>query len=455
MAGMIACDEDDYYRDNFLPLDTMSYIGLSVLGLMLVIATMGGVGGNVVILPVLLIFFQFDPKVAIGHTSLFSALSGLSRVLYERFQCENEDGEKKKKRVNFHLVLLSGAPAILGSFIGANMNKLSPEIIIMATALVLQLFLLFFSFKQFNTKRKEEKEQLTESVHESTSRKSTEINNASREFDDNLNALLLTDASPLTSNYHKKSNKPLTSSLSPTSYASFRTQESRLTKIETTNFMILALFMVLSPGFEYLRGSNSTPSIIDNEYCSDLNGILIASYVAVLIILGLICREMVLIRNRNVILEDSDLELSPSTTIKFMFSILLVATVGGFVSAGSSTLLTMMIIYFGLSPFNASSTSLFVVIIFSGSSASIYYLNGFIYGWCVVIAGAVVVLSTLLTRMTLYQYFLRHGKASIILLFISLMMLITIPSNIMQVGPHIKKQYDKGVDILEFKSFCE
>lgn len=476
--------EADYYREDFLPLDQMSWVGLVVLAVMLSIATMGGVGGNVVILPVCLIFFKFNPKVAIAHTAFFSAVGSITRVLYEKLQgcmTTKKSKKSKKKLPNYHLVMLSAPPAILGSFFGANANKLSPEILIMGTALVIQIALLWYSFRQYCKQRSLELMQAREEREESKDEeddKAAHLRRSHLREEDSKNQAtyaLLTDASPTSfgpaiSSYDLSPTREdktldafsptmLTGNYNKSLYASLRDIEEgrkvKQTKLKLVDGCFLIIFMALSPTFEYLRGTKTIKSIIGNQICTDNDFYLLGGYVAVLLLFSLMIREIILRRNKGIEQDSNSVEISAGYSSKFMIAMFFVSLVGGFVSSGASTLITMTIIAFGISPFSASSTGLVVVIIFSGSSATIYYLNGFIYYHCALIGSAVVVLSTLITRMTVYQYFLKHGKASVILLFISLMMLITIPSNLLQVAPHIKSEYDKGKNIFAFDSFCK
>jgi uncharacterized membrane protein YfcA len=462
----------------------MSWAGLAVLAVMLCIATMGGVGGNVVILPVCLIFFRFNPKVAIAHTALFSAVGSITRVLYEKLQgCTTKKKSKarRKKLPNYHLVMLSAPPAILGSFFGANANKLSPEILIMGTALVIQLALLWYSFRQYCKQRSLELMQAREEREESKDEeeeKAAQLRRSHLREEESRNQAtyaLLTDASPTSfgpaiSSYDLSPTKDektldafsptmLTGNYNKSLYASLRDIEEakkvRQTKLKLVDGLFLLIFMSLSPAFEYLRGTKTIKSLIGNQICSEQDFYLIGGYVGVLLLFSMLMRAVILRRNRGIEQDSSSVEISAGYSFKFMVAMFIVSLVGGFVSSGASTLITMAFIAFGLSPFSASSTGLVVVIIFSGSSATIYYLNGFIYYHCALIGSAVVVLSTLITRVTVYQYFLKHGKASVILLFISLMMLITIPSNLLQVGPHIKSDYDNGKNIFAFESFCK
>ena len=232
--------------------------------------------------------------------------------------------------------------------------------------------------------------------------------------------------------------------------------QSIQTSLAISDLVIFTVLMFLSPTFTLLRGTKTRESLIGNSICSAFDIFLLIAYPCILILFSLLVNEIVLLRNvgRKFYRAENDIKIDAMFSLRFISVIFIVTTLGALVSTGSSTLISLVLIWMGLSPFLASSTCLVVVIIFSGSSAMIYYLNGQIYLPCALIGGVAVLVATILTRMTLYQSFLKRGKASLILLFISLTMFMTVPSNIYQVYPHLKQDHDAGKNIWAFNRFC-
>jgi len=427
---------DNYYKSSFDPSDPLTIVGLVLMCIVMCLATLGGVGGNTVILPVCLIFFKFSPRVAIAHCALLSAIGSLSRTVYEQIQAHTHDHvvkghDRTKPKANIHLVLLAAPPAVLGSFFGVTLNKLSPEIIIMGSSLILQVYLLYYSFHKYRVKSAEER---LASAAVSGGYAGVKAGGVAEQTIDVQSASIGQEVG------EQKGEVPE------------ETDQSELTWVD---FFLLVFMLAINPLFVYVRGSDVIPSLIQNKQCSNMDYLLLGTYVTSLLILCMMTRALILSRNpRRKVVADMDVAITENYTLKFMPSIFAVAFVGGFLSSGSCTLITMSMIVFGLGPFVASSTSLVVAVIFSGSSAMVYWLNGNIYPSCALIGGAVVALSTTLTRATLYQQFVRLGKSSIILLFIFVMLVFTIPSNLWQVVPHIKQEYDQGKDIWAFSSFC-
>lgn len=422
--------EDGYYKDSFWPLDIMSIIGLVVLALMLVLATLGGVGGNGVIIPVCLIFFRFDPKAAVAHASIFAAIGSIGRIVYEKVtQATKKDS---KSLTNYHLILMAGPPSVLGAFIGTTLNKMSSEAVIMILTFIVQVGVVYETFRMYQKKRAEES--MVRGAYGTPNANASEPTDESQN-DVTKSALRLSD-------------------LNSSSLQQPKTVQTAITLLDLLFFIV---YVSLNPVFALLRGTSAMPSLIDNQECSSFDLYLLASYGGILLLLTFLVNEVILIRNvhcNKFYRAENDLPIDTKFSLKFIPVVLLVTTLGAYVSTGSSTLITLLLIWMGLSPFLASSTCLIIVAIFSGSSAAIYGLNGLIYWPCAIIGGVIVLLTTVVTRMTLYQSFLKHGKASLVILFISITMMITVPSNIYQVFPHIRQDYNAGKNIWAFLPFC-
>lgn len=93
----------------------MAYIGFAMLGLIMFMATLGGVGGTSAILPTALIFFSLEVHEAVSHTALFAFMSTFGRLLYEIISTMKTPA---KRRINFHLVIIAAPVMFFGSFLG-------------------------------------------------------------------------------------------------------------------------------------------------------------------------------------------------------------------------------------------------------------------------------------------------------------------------------------------------
>lgn len=443
------------YQTDLLPFNMMSTIGLFVLSTIMVIVTLGGISGANVILPIILIFFRFEPKIAIAHTTVLSLLSVITRVTYEIYL--SMKGKHYAPKINYHLVMIGSGPCILGAFIGVEFNKMCPVAIIVILTCVLLTVILYFSGKKFLQKYREEKENeakkakesLMESLLDNTKEQKSNDGNESKKRPRDTFERSAGSELDLNDKLKVSEEEGLISKVDSTA------RESNQYKITFVDSLILLIMLLVNPFVTLLRGSHYIKPLISMERCSWRDFSVLISYVSFLIIITMYCATSVYKRNKNLPLGPKDVEFNSFPKIaQYALSIMTASFVGGFLASGSTTILSILLMLSGIDTFIASSTTLLIAIIYTTSSAVLYSMNGFIYLSCALIGGAVVVLSTLVTRMTIYQYFLKHGKASMILLFISIMMMITIPSNIIQVGPHIKQQYDEGKNIFKFESFC-
>ena len=443
--------EPERYNSSFNIDDTRTIIGLVMLAIFMVISTLSGVSGNNIMLPICLIFFKFDPKVAVAHTSLLATLSCGVRIIYEKLQTKSvtEDTEL----INYHLVLMGTAPAVLGSFIGVQANIVSPILIIVIFTTLLQIFLFVYSIRTYLKKKAEEdrkhlKEispELDEDIYRQSVEKESGDKTTGTDGDDRATEpSLLTDLVP-------KDEKEVTTEIDILEPVADSCNQYKTT---WGDLLIMASLMLLNPLISTIRASKEG-KWYQSTRCTVADTVVLLVYAGLLVLLTILLSKNVLTRNLKKRLSKKDISLKePSYCVKFALGIVGVSFVGGFLAAGSSTLLSIFMISLEIYPFIASSTTMVLAVIFSGSSTILYALNGLIYIKCVLIAGTVVLVTTIITRMTLYQSFLKHGKASLILLFIAITMLVTIPSNIVQVYPHIKEDYDAGKNIWALNDYC-
>lgn len=100
---------------------------------------------------------------SIAITSLFSFLSMVGRIVYEVVSTWTKPSER---RINIHLVIISGPVLFLGSFIGVELNTLIPSSVITIGMMIVSIWSLTLSIKQFKKKRAAEKTKDIEHEHE-------------------------------------------------------------------------------------------------------------------------------------------------------------------------------------------------------------------------------------------------------------------------------------------------
>ncbi len=417
------------YSYGFELFDAQNLIGLLVLAAMMVLCTLGGIGGNVVILPVCLILFRFDPHVSIAHTTLYSTVSCLTRVLYEL----RATGRDKKSNINYDVTLLCCTPSILGSFCGVFLNQMSPDAVILLITVCLLTGLLYSSFKKYReTAAKEASSRLAQQLLDSPAEDNTagmvelkQLGGSSGEPEQRPPAAGLSDGKPHSQFEFCRSDIP---------YVIF--------------------LLTINPVICLVRGNKVTPSMFAIEKCSSVDLMVVATFVVVLLGVSIDIRERISRRNRHAVSSADNVDFRGPKQNHAMYIVFVVGLVGSFLSVGSSALLTFSLIMLGITPFSASPTALLIGIIFGSSVSVVFFLEGLIYIGSAVFGSIVVCLGTFVTRATVYEGFVKQGKGSMILLFISVMMALCIVLSVAQVLPKILTQYEEGKNVWALRSLC-
>lgn len=150
---------------------------------------------------------------------------------------------------------------------------------------------------------------------------------------------------------------------------------------------------------------------------------------------------------------DKQIRLDSKKVFKMMVGVFAVSLVGTYISTGS-TLVGLFLVYMGMTPFVSGPTSLIMSAMTSASSTFIYILNNQINFKFAIVGALVILLFSLGTKVTVYKRLMRNGKESVIMLFMLLLIVISIPANLYKVIPVIVSDYKKGENIFGFKGFC-
>ena len=90
-----------------------------------------------------------------------------------------------------------------------------------------------------------------------------------------------------------------------------------------------------------------------------------------------------------------------------------------------------------IDPYIASPTALLLTALTNGSSTLINFANGKIYMDVLLIVCPIILASTLVTRLTFYEYFLRKKWTSIPMFFICVMVIFAIIATVYDMVPEI------------------
>lgn len=418
------------YKYYFDAGELRTAIGLVVMSVMMVLCTLAGDGGNMVILPVCMVFFQFDPHVAVAHTACFSALSSLVRVGVEVFK------KSDKKFLNYDLTLLSCTPCVMGSVFGVFFNKMCPDILLLILYTIVFMKLMSKSFNDYR------KMVLAES--KGANAYQLKVNSPLIEVTHYLEGEYLTEAELI-----ELEEKILEEVLHiPGEF------HDQFSFVSGDAIFYLVIFFA-TPSFSLIRGTTERPSIIGMDRCGGFDVFLVIFYLAVLFNLTFYLKRRILERNKYVKQNDANVDFyQGDATNNLILAMVGVGFVGSFLAAGFSLLLNLSLMTLNIIPFVASATALSIGVVFSFSAALAFYMEGLLFLNCAVVGGIVIAVSTLAVRLTYYERFLKSGKASLCLLFMTVMIPIGIVSTIFRVLPKVWSDYAAGVNIWKFASIC-
>lgn len=218
--------------------------------------------------------------------------------------------------------------------------------------------------------------------------------------------------------------------------------------------MLLSL-LLLNPTILFLRGNSKIKSLVGNQRCTSLDGILMLGYLLVLLLTVIFNSWRFKKYNKTFQIKENtrQLGLGMKQLLKLVSGIFLVSLVGSYISQGS-TLVGIFLVEIGMTSFVAGPTSLFMAALSTASNTLIYVLNGSIDLWLALIGGSIILVTSVLTRATIYKYIMRMGKESVLLLFTVLLLIVSIPANLYKVIPTIVQEVKEGKSIFRFEGFC-
>ena len=122
--------------------------------LVLTFCNAGGIGGGGILIPIIMLFFNFKAKEVSALSTFYNAWSGLIRFCVNVF--DKDPYKKHKTMIDYEIVALFMPLGLLGTLIGGLVHLMFPNIIV---AICLFLFLCYITYKMYvkgvNTFKKE------------------------------------------------------------------------------------------------------------------------------------------------------------------------------------------------------------------------------------------------------------------------------------------------------------
>lgn len=150
-------DDDDEDEEKFesthtcqhkklFPLFTKEIIGIIIFVLMAMMSAAAGVGGGSIMVPILLIFFNFSTKEAVALTNGLIFFSGIVKFLLSLRK--KHPKIKHRTIIEYNMVLIIIPSLLLGAYFGSTISSMLPELVQMAGLVFVLIIATYKGFKK-------------------------------------------------------------------------------------------------------------------------------------------------------------------------------------------------------------------------------------------------------------------------------------------------------------------
>ena len=127
-----------------MPFLKEEIIGIILLPIFLGLSNIGGIGGGGIIIPISIALFGFSTREAIAISN-FTIFAG-ALVRFFCFSIWEQHPNKDKTIIDYSVARIMMPVVLVGSYFGAMVNLLMPEIVICAAMTVLLVYLTWNTF---------------------------------------------------------------------------------------------------------------------------------------------------------------------------------------------------------------------------------------------------------------------------------------------------------------------
>ena len=117
---------------------SIEVVGIVVLSLLMMLRTVAGIGGGGVTVPLLSVFFTFEFKEATAISGFSILICSITRYIYNFKQ---KHPEKNAVAIDYGLAIVMLPTVMMGSFVGAIMSVMLPDLILQILLTLLLAFL--------------------------------------------------------------------------------------------------------------------------------------------------------------------------------------------------------------------------------------------------------------------------------------------------------------------------
>ena len=131
---------------NVFPIETAELISYALLPALFAVASVGGIGGGTILIPLLIGMFQFKTKPSIAIASAIVFLSSLVRFVFMSAYAEHPD-RPNATQIDYNLVRAAFPAFLVGGYFGVllsvSLGELILAVLIMITLTLLSIQVLY------------------------------------------------------------------------------------------------------------------------------------------------------------------------------------------------------------------------------------------------------------------------------------------------------------------------
>ncbi|KAL4463774.1 hypothetical protein ABPG72_022828 [Tetrahymena utriculariae] len=380
---MQICNEHfQCHRKNLFPMTLTELLGSILILVVVGIGQAAGIGGGLIVVPILMSFFGYETKksIALVFITIFSASLG---NLMSFMKQKHKDGGPI---IDYRIVLLSLPTITVGSIYGVALNKFIPLI-------VLAIALTFFILQSLTKTYKSYKREKAKEAQENQNNKSDQ-------------------SSPL---YELK--QPNENGLPPISQSSKKEQypRSMLSKIIciTIGFAIFSL----------LRGGSKFDSLLGIPPCGFIYQIsnMASAYVSYLLVKGIIAGLVIQnkIEEKLLVNTSSDeTQLTAKEMQGFAITAFLAGLIGSTFGLGGGLVLVPKWLEQGIPSYKTTPCSISLLFLTAFNSALQFSLSGVYDTEEIIYFSVIALLSSFIVSSSIQQYVKKTNKDSLLILII-------------------------------------
>lgn len=467
----VICRENTCKHKKIFPMRPKETTGMILLLALCLLAAASGIGGGALIVPILLMFFDFSTKEAIAFSNGLIFFTGAVKFFVALTR--KHPTIEHKTLIDYNVVMILISTLLLGSFIGSTLATIFPEFLQLLGLILVILYSIHQSFtKSMKLWKKESIELLEKEIEiEDKDKKETSIST--------LNCELQYDTSDIEDLNHSSSEEDKSGNSEITNRNKENESENneRIEKLEReiihdmirknegNNFywkkkcVVIGIFCS-SMLIIFLRGGKGMKSIIGVKKCDTADWVLFTSYSILVFCFVLMGNRIVI--NEQKLKEETNWEYHKDEKIfdkKFIFKAnilaFLVGAVSSIVGIGSGMIINPLLLSMDFLPQIVSFTGMYPTVINKFVASTVFLIAGQTPVDYLFFTGFLLSIGVVFVEWKVAQLVERLGRQSIISFLFAGILTIGLFLTLYVGFLDTLKTIEHGKSLLGFKNFCE